>query len=64
MNLSDQDIEAIARKIAADLQGQPSPAPAPSSAPQAVQPGMGVFSTVAEAVDAARAQSHSAWRST
>ena len=53
--LTDQDIEAIARKIAEDLKGPravPSaPPPQPSAAPL---PGLGVFSGIAEAVAAAQ----------
>jgi len=63
MNLTDQDIEAIAQRIAGDMGGAPSPASAPSvptaAAPAAPAPaaagGMGVFSTVDEAVVAAQA---------
>lgn len=52
--LTDQDIEAIARKIVADLGGQPSGgSSAKASAPPAPA-GMGMFSTVDEAVAAAR----------
>lgn len=58
--LSDQDIEAIARKIVADLGGSSSggraaTTPAPASAPTGVPAGMGIFNTVDEAVEAARA---------
>ena len=58
--LSDQDIEAIARKIVADIGGgaaaaKPSPQPAAaSSAPPPVS-GMGIFDTIDEAITAARA---------
>ncbi len=58
MKLSDQDIEAIARRIAGDLRGPaaPSAAPAPAAAAPAVAAGaMGVFRTVDEAVTAAKA---------
>lgn len=56
--LSDQDIEAIARKIVADIGGtsrtesiKASPTPSPS----ATVAGIGIFATVDEAVKAARA---------
>jgi acyl-CoA reductase-like NAD-dependent aldehyde dehydrogenase len=57
--LSDQDIEAIAQKIAADLRGSSAPkatAPAPSPAPAAptAEPGLGIFATIPEAVAAAQ----------
>ena len=57
MKLTDQDIEAIARRIAGDLRGAPAPAAAaPAAAPAAFAAGtMGVFRTVDEAVAAARA---------
>ncbi|NLB66476.1 MAG: aldehyde dehydrogenase EutE [Lentisphaerae bacterium] len=62
MKLTDQDIEAIARRIAGDLRGAPAPAappPAAASAPAASPAdygdAMGVFNTVDEAVAAARA---------
>ena len=60
MKLTDQDIEAIARRIAGDLRGAPAPAAAapaaPAAAPAAFADGaMGVFRTVDEAVAAARA---------
>ena len=53
--LSDQDIEAIAQKIAADIGAQISGKTSESSAPPEAQPleGMGLFSTVDEAVQAA-----------
>jgi len=59
MKLTDQDIEAIARKIAGDLQGggasAPAAAPVPASAPSAAPVGgMGIFATVDEAVAAAK----------
>ncbi len=57
--LSDQDIEAIAQRIAADLRGAGAAKPSasansssPTSSP--VLQGMGVFSTIDEAVAAAR----------
>ena len=51
--LTDQDIEAIARRIAADLAGAQStpPSPAPATAAPA---GLGLFPTVDEAVKAAQ----------
>ncbi len=60
MKLTDQDIEAIARRIAGDLRGAPAPAAAaPAAAPAApaafADGAMGVFRTVDEAVAAARA---------
>lgn len=56
--LTDQDIEAIARRIAAELAGV-KPSPAPEAAPaRAAAPapaeGMGLFATVDEAVRAAQ----------
>ena len=55
--LSDQDIEAIARQIASTLAGG-SPAPAPAApAPQAnapADPGLGIYSTIGDAVQAAQ----------
>ncbi len=55
MRLSDQDIDLIARKIAADLAGGSSgatpPTPAPAAAPAAT--GLGVFTTINEAITAA-----------
>lgn len=60
--LTDRDIDEIARRIAADLArgGSPTPsagdtatAPAPASAAAAYEPGLGIFSTVDEAVAAA-----------
>jgi aldehyde dehydrogenase len=54
-SLSDRDIEAIARRIVADLQGgSRADAAAPAPAAQAAA-GMGVYGTVDEAVQAARA---------
>jgi hypothetical protein len=50
-SLSDRDIEAIARRIVADLQGPPG---APPPAPPRAEGGLGVYSTVDEAVQAAR----------
>lgn len=59
MKLSDQDIEAIARRIAGDLRGSPAPAAAaPAAAPASAafaDGAMGVFRTVDEAVAAAKA---------
>jgi len=54
-NLSAQDIDAIAKKIAADLRGQTPAAPAstPASAPPP-SPGEGIFSSINEAVAAAK----------
>lgn len=57
--LSDQDIEAIARRIAADIAGGAPPAPAsPPPAPARTAPapatGLGVYSTIGEAAAAAR----------
>jgi aldehyde dehydrogenase len=53
--LTDQEIEEIARRIVADIRGVPPTAPGPERsgpAPQ-VEPGLGIFATVAEAVQAA-----------
>lgn len=61
MKLTDQDIEAIARRIAGDLRGgSAAPAPAPAAAPASAAPAvpagtLGVFATVDEAVAAAQA---------
>jgi aldehyde dehydrogenase len=52
-SLTDRDIEAIARRIVADL-NLPRPEPREAAAP-APTAGMGVYSTVDEAVQAARA---------
>ncbi len=52
--LSDQDIEAIARKIAGELGGSARPAARAEAAP-ALPAGGGMFATVDEAVKAARA---------
>jgi len=60
--LSDQDIEAIAQRIAADLRRSsgsgPGPTPSGSATPPAaaapVPSGMGIFNTVGEAVAAAQ----------
>jgi acyl-CoA reductase-like NAD-dependent aldehyde dehydrogenase len=55
--LTDQEIEAIARRIAADLGGGPAAASTPAAAaasPGSAPLGMGVFSTIDEAVRAAR----------
>ena len=57
--LSDRDIEAIAQKIVADLgagRASSAPAAAPAAAPAENLPaGMGIFNSVDEAVNAARA---------
>ncbi len=54
-NLTDRDIEAIARKIAADLQAGEGPPPAPPIAvPSAGTAAPGVFETVDAAATAAR----------
>jgi acyl-CoA reductase-like NAD-dependent aldehyde dehydrogenase len=50
--LSEQEIEAIARRIAADLAGEPASAAAPGLA--ADQPALGLYATVDQAVGAAR----------
>ena len=61
MKLTDQDIEAIARRIAGDLRGAPAPTNVgvPASAPAAgaafAEGALGVFPTVNEAVAAAKA---------
>ena len=61
MKLTDQDIEAIARRIAGDLRGSGATAPAPAPAtPAASTPAIpdgaqGVYRTVDEAVAAAKA---------
>ncbi len=61
MKLTDQDIEAIARRIAGDLRGSPAPAPSAAPAPAPTAPAsiadgaLGVFKTVDEAVAAAKA---------
>jgi acyl-CoA reductase-like NAD-dependent aldehyde dehydrogenase len=52
-HLTDRDVEAIARRIAADLQRN-APAPGPQSAPAPVARDLGIFATVDEAVQAAR----------
>ncbi len=53
-SLSDREIEAIARRIVADLQAAPG-APPPAGLPDAASAtGLGVYSTVDEAVQAAR----------
>lgn len=52
--LTDQEIEAIAQKIAADLHAGPgAPLPAAPAARAAAVSGLGVFTTIGEAVDAA-----------
>jgi acyl-CoA reductase-like NAD-dependent aldehyde dehydrogenase len=59
--LTDQEIDAIARRIAGDIQRGGAAAPASVATPQpavggpAVNPSLGVFSTVDEAIKAARA---------
>ena len=62
MKLTDQDIEAIARRIAGDLGNAPAPAPAaaPAASPAAAsaafaEGAMGIFKTVDEATAAAKA---------
>ena len=59
MKLTDQDIEAIARRIAGDLRGGGATAPAPAapaaSAPAIPDGAQGVYRTVDEAVAAAKA---------
>src|SRR5882757_9355240 len=54
--LSDQEIDEIARRIAADIRGNAAPtasaAPVPSGVP-ATDPSLGIFGTVSEAVRAA-----------
>ena len=54
--LTDREIEEIARRIAADIGRGAAPAPDASYAPPAppVEPGLGIFSTVTEAVNAAK----------
>ena len=54
-SLTDREIEAIARRIVADLDGRPGGLPRPDAAAAAAPAGMGVYSTVDEAVQAARA---------
>jgi acyl-CoA reductase-like NAD-dependent aldehyde dehydrogenase len=53
--LSDREIEEIARRIAADISRGATPVPSGSNAPPAesTQSGLGIFSTVSEAVSAA-----------
>jgi acyl-CoA reductase-like NAD-dependent aldehyde dehydrogenase len=53
-SLSDRDIEAIARRIVADLQAAPGAPPAAGLPDAASATGLGVYSTVDEAVQAAR----------
>lgn len=57
--LTDQEIEEIARRIASDIARGATPAPSPSHAAPAPGPatetGLGVFSTVNDAVNAAKA---------
>lgn len=54
--LTDQDVEAIARTIVADLHGKAQEGAA-AAHPSVADPGLGIFATVDEAVDAAgRAQ--------
>ena len=52
--LSDQEIDAIARRIVQDLQDGGAPAPAAPPGP-AIASGLGIFTTVDDAVAAARA---------
>jgi aldehyde dehydrogenase len=54
--LTDQEIEAIARRIAAELGGEKAASPTPAEAPKgpAVDPNLGIFSTIGEAVAAAQ----------
>ena len=53
--LSDQDIEAIARQIASTLSGgAEAPASAPPPAVLGTDPGLGVFASINDAVEAAR----------
>jgi acyl-CoA reductase-like NAD-dependent aldehyde dehydrogenase len=52
--LSDRDIEAIARRIVADLQGRPK-AEMPRAPTPAAEDGLGIFATVDEAARAAQA---------
>jgi aldehyde dehydrogenase len=54
--LSDQDIEAIARQIASTLSGgSPEPASAPPQpSPPAGDPGLGIFATINDAIQAAQ----------
>jgi len=57
MKLTDQDIEAIARRIAGDLRGTAAPAAAPAptvQAPAIPAGAVGVYATVDEAVAAAK----------
>jgi acyl-CoA reductase-like NAD-dependent aldehyde dehydrogenase len=57
MKLTDQDIEAIAQRIAGDLRGPPAPVAAAPSPPAAASAdgALGVFRSVDEAVAAAKA---------
>jgi acyl-CoA reductase-like NAD-dependent aldehyde dehydrogenase len=52
--LTDQEIEAIARKIVADLGGQPAPKAAAAPAGMSPDRDLGIFATVDEAVKAAK----------
>ncbi len=52
--LSDQDIETLARQIAAQLSGVPAQPAAPTAPAPAADPGLGIFNTVDEAVKAAQ----------
>lgn len=54
--LTDQEIEAIARRIAAELAGERAASPAPSDTRQgpSVDPNLGIFSTIEEAIKAAQ----------
>jgi len=53
-SLTDRDIEAVARRIVADLQAAPGARPAAGAPDAAPASGLGVYSTVDEAVQAAR----------
>jgi len=54
--LTDQEIDAIAQRIVADLNREPgAPATAPSSGAPALEQGLGIYATVDEAVKAAKA---------
>jgi aldehyde dehydrogenase len=56
MRLTDQDIEAIARKIVADLGGEPAPKASAAAAATSPAPDrdLGIFSSVDDAVKAAK----------
>jgi len=56
--LTDRDIEEIARRIASDIRSGVSPVavePPPSNAASQATQGLGIFSTVDEAINAAKA---------